>query len=89
MAESSILNLRRVAISRTKPTPSVLSPTIVSLSNFRVLTAPAWRARAVRSSASFEASILNGMVTFNPRKPASRSPRANSSKPSIGAISFS
>ena len=58
-------------MSRTMPTPSVLSPRMPSAVNAQLFTAPAAAARGVSDSANAWASSLNGTVTFMPRPPAS------------------
>ena len=56
--------------SRTRPTPSVLSPHTAAPSNHSVFTAPARAARSERRPESANASSLNGIVTLSPRPPS-------------------
>jgi hypothetical protein len=74
------------SMSRTRPTPSVLSPKIRPSASMRsVFTAPAAAARGDSVSASACASSLNGTVTLAPRPPSATNARTAASKPSTGA----
>ncbi len=63
------------SMSRTRPAPSVLSPSQPSASNEIVLTAPARRARSVSREQAANASPLNGTVTLQPCPPPSANAR--------------
>ena len=74
---------RFTIMSRTRPMPSVLSPSISPpAQGVRVLTAPARRARSLSRSAKAKASCLNGTVTLRPAPPSSKNLRAACSNPS-------
>ncbi len=71
-------------MSRTRPTPSLLSANQPWLSKRSTLAAPASSARALRRVARRKASNLKGSVTLQPRPPPSVKARKDASKPSSG-----
>ena len=76
---------RFCSMSRSRPTPSVLSPYRIEPSNLSVLTTCASDARALRSCAKSKASSLNGNVTLTPLPPSARKFSMVARKPSSGA----
>ena len=70
--------------SRTRPAPSVLSPSQPSASKRSVLQAAATRARGVAVATRSNASNLNGIVTLQPLAPAAANSRTAAVKPSSG-----
>ena len=85
MRRPAMVAPRLCVMSRTRPTPSVLSPWIAPPAKLRVFTAPAASARGVSAVARRKASSLKGTVTLAPRPPRRDEGAHRPAKPSSGA----